>query len=68
MAEIKKKLEILVDIDNPVEEIKECIIGISVFHGSQHLTILKEIELWIGKTIEGAESVKQKATESERLE
>lgn len=56
MADIKKKLDISVDIDKPIEEIKECIIGISIFHGPNQLAILKEVELWLGKTIEDAET------------
>jgi hypothetical protein len=59
MAEVKKKLEITVDIDKPIDEIKECIISISIFHGAQQIEILKEIEIWLGKTIEDAESKKQ---------
>jgi hypothetical protein len=55
MAEMKKKLEISVDIDKPIEEIKECIIAISIFHGPAQLDILKEVELWLGKTITEAE-------------
>lgn len=59
MAEVKKKLEITIDVDNPIEEIKECIIAVSMFQGAQQLDVLKEIELWLGKTIEDAESKKQ---------
>ncbi|MGG1637236.1 hypothetical protein [Paenibacillus sp. NRS-1760] len=65
MADIKKKLELVVDVDNPVEEIKECIIAISMFHGSQQVNILREIEMWLGKTIEGAESKKQNQESSQ---
>lgn len=54
MAEIKKKLEILADVDSPIEEIKECIIAISIMHGSKQLEILKEVEMWLGETIEQA--------------
>ncbi|OMF37423.1 hypothetical protein BK133_05045 [Paenibacillus sp. FSL H8-0548] len=64
MAEIKKKLELVVDIDNPVEEIKECVVAISMFHGPQQLDVLKEIELWLGKTIGDAEA-RQLNTEQE---
>ncbi|ANY70403.1 hypothetical protein BBD42_30830 [Paenibacillus sp. BIHB 4019] len=56
MAKVKKLLEFTVDVDNPIEEIKECMIGISIFHGTGQLEILKEIELWLGKTIEEAEA------------
>lgn len=52
MADIKKKLEILVDVDAPIEEIKECIIAISIMHGTKQLEILKEVEMWLGETIE----------------
>ncbi|HIW31466.1 MAG TPA: hypothetical protein IAA29_01660 [Candidatus Paenibacillus intestinavium] len=54
MADIKKKLEMLVDVDQPIEEIKECIIAISIMHGSQQIEILKEVEIWLGETIEQA--------------
>ena len=54
MANIKKKLEMLVDVDQPIEEIKECIIAISIMHGSQQMEILKEVEMWLGETIENA--------------
>lgn len=64
MAEMKKKLELTVDVDKPVEEIKECIIGISIFHGPNQLAILKEVELWLGQTIEEAER-KQKEIKTE---
>lgn len=56
MADIKKKLELLVDVDNPVEEIKDCVIAISIMHPSNQLEILKQVEIWIGETIEAAES------------
>ena len=65
MAEIKKKLELTVDIDKPVEEIKECIIGISIFHGPNQLAILKDVELWLGKTIEEAEAKAKQQDKSE---
>lgn|GEM_PF-3243997 len=54
MADIKKKLEMLVDVDQPIEEIKECIIAISIMHGAKQLKILKEVEIWLGETIEQA--------------
>lgn len=62
MAEVKKKIEILAEVDRPVEEIKECIIAISIFHGENQLEILKEIELWLGKMIEEAEKSKETVT------
>lgn len=65
MAEIKKKLEILANVDKPVEEIKECIIAISIMHGANQLAILKEIELWLGETITEAEGQLQKAVKAE---
>jgi hypothetical protein len=61
MAEIKKRLDISVNIDQPIEEIKECIIAISIFHGPQQLDILREIELWLGKTISDAENMQKKS-------
>lgn len=64
MADVKKKLEITIDVDNPIEEIKECIIAVSIFQGAQQLDVLREIELWLGKSIEDAEA-KQLNTEQE---
>ncbi|KIL35182.1 hypothetical protein SD71_16295 [Cohnella kolymensis] len=61
MAEIKKRLDISVNIDQPIEEIKECIIAISIFHGPQQLDILREVELWLGKTISDAENKQKEA-------
>ncbi|MCR8656922.1 hypothetical protein [Paenibacillus endoradicis] len=54
MAQISKKLEILADVDQPIEEIKDCIIAISIMHGAKQLEILKEVEMWLGETIEQA--------------
>jgi hypothetical protein len=71
LAEIKKKLEILANVDNPVEEIKECVIAISIMHGPGQLEILKQVEMWLGETItsaekdiKAAEEAKQKETQS----
>ncbi len=55
MAEMKKKLEISVEIDKPVQEIQECIIAISIFHGPKQLEVLKQVEMWLGETITEAE-------------
>lgn len=68
MAGVKKKLEITIDVDNPIEEIKECIITVSMFQGAQQLNVLKEVELWLGKTIEDAESKKQNQESSQGSE
>lgn len=64
MAEIKKKLEILANVDNPVEEIKECVIAISIMHGPGQLEILKQIEMWLGETITAAEKTIKTAEEA----
>jgi hypothetical protein len=65
VATIKKKLEIAVDIDNPVEEIKECIIAISIFNGPQQLDVLKKVEIWLGETIIEAERLNKEIAEKE---
>ncbi|OUS75358.1 hypothetical protein B1748_17935 [Paenibacillus sp. MY03] len=41
----------MADLDNPVEEIKECVIAISIMHGERQIDILKAVELWLGETI-----------------
>ncbi len=64
MAEIKKKLEILANVDNPVEEIKECVIAISIMHGPGQLEILKQVEMWLGETITAAEKAIKTAEEA----
>jgi len=56
MAAIKRLMEMTVNAEAPVEEIKEVIIAISICHGPNQLAILKEIELWLGKTIEDAKA------------
>jgi hypothetical protein len=66
MAEIKKKLDISVDIDKPVEEIKECIIAISIFHGPKQLEVLKQVEMWLRETIVEAERLNKEQSESNK--
>ncbi|MHA7963510.1 hypothetical protein ACX93W_05135 [Paenibacillus sp. CAU 1782] len=68
MAEIKKKLEILANVDNPVEEIKECVIAISIMHGVGQLEILKQVEMWLGETITAAEKGTKAAEEARSKE
>jgi len=65
MAAIKRLLELTVNIETPVEEIKEIVIAISICHGPNQMAILKEIELWLGKTIEDAEAKSKQPEKTE---
>jgi len=55
VAKVSPKLEILVDLERPVEEIKSCIAAIVNCHPDKQLEILREVELWMGETIEKLE-------------
>ncbi|GBG06346.1 hypothetical protein PAT3040_00871 [Paenibacillus agaridevorans] len=68
MAEIKKKIEILADVDNLVEEIKECVIAISIMHGERQIDILKAVELWLGETITNFEKQQESLQEEPKIE
>jgi hypothetical protein len=68
LAEIKKKLEILANVDHPVEEIKECVIAISIMHGPGQLEILKQVEMWLGETITEVEKSIKSAEDAMKKE
>lgn len=55
MAEVKKLIQLTVDSSKPVEEIKACLIAISLEHGANQLSILQEVDIWLGNVIAEAE-------------
>jgi|GEM_PF-6119598 hypothetical protein len=52
----KVLMELIIDPSNPVEELKACIATVSLQHGTGQLAILKDLDLWLGRSIEEIES------------
>ena len=55
MAKVMPKLEILVDLTNPVAEIKESIMAIVNSHPGRQFELLQELDLWLCETIASVE-------------
>jgi len=55
MAQVTPKLEILIDLSKPSEEITQCIAAIVNSHPGKELEILNKVDLWLGETISGLE-------------
>jgi hypothetical protein len=51
MANVTSKLEILVDLSKPVEEIQVCIMVIANSNQGKQLEILQQVDLWLGEHI-----------------
>ena len=55
MAIVTSKMEILVDLNKPVEEIQVCIAAIVNFHHGMQMDILRQTDMWLGEQIERLE-------------
>mgnify|MGYP000751780767 FL=1 len=55
MAIVTSKMEILVDLNKPVEEIQVCIAAITNSHHGMQLDILRQTDMWLGEQIERLE-------------
>ncbi|MCY9599723.1 hypothetical protein M5X16_28660 [Paenibacillus chitinolyticus] len=51
MAIVKTKLEILVDLSDPVEEIKSCIVAIVNQHPAKQKEIMLQVDTWVGEAL-----------------
>lgn len=60
MAKVTRKLEILVDLDQPVEEIKVCILQIVNNNPNIIKELLEEVDTWLGEMLAGIEKGQQK--------
>lgn len=50
MPNIIPKVELLVDLTNPVEEMKACIsVIVNAQHPEKRLEVLQGIDLWVGE-------------------
>ncbi|WP_391574787.1 hypothetical protein [Cohnella sp.] len=59
--ELRQKIDLLnIDVTKPVDEIKEAVIAISIFSGPNQIEVLKQVEMWLGETIEEAEKEQAK--------
>ncbi|MDF2652497.1 MAG: hypothetical protein K0Q73_8302 [Paenibacillus sp.] len=56
MAKVTPKLEIVIDLERPYEEILACIAEIIKPHQGKQLEILQKVDLWLGETISAVES------------
>lgn len=69
MASVTPKMEILVDLSKPVEEIQTCIAIIVNAHPGKQLDILHQVDLWLGEQIiKVEEGTKQTPTETAHTE
>lgn len=51
MAQSTPKLEILIDLSKPAEEIIHCIALIANAHPGKQQEILQQVDLWLGETL-----------------
>lgn len=51
MPKVTPKIELLIDLNNPVEEIKGCIMAIGNAHPGKQLEILQQVDLWLGEQV-----------------
>jgi hypothetical protein len=65
---VSHKLELLVDLDNPIEEIKGCILAIVTAHPNKQLEILNQLDMWMGETVSSIEQAVQVKEQSEQEE
>jgi hypothetical protein len=55
MPKVTPKIELLIDLSNPVEETKGCIAAIVNAHLGKELEILNQVDLWLGQEITNLE-------------
>lgn len=59
MAQYKPKAEVLIDLSQPAEELKQVITAITASHQVNQLAVMMELHAWLGDVIEQIEAARK---------